>query len=602
MAFNSSEFLKTTPTKPGIYIMRDDKDVIIYVGKAKNLKNRLTSYFRASGLSTKTMALVANIHSIEVTITNSENDALRLESNLIKKHRPRYNVSLIDDKSYPYIYLSTGKYPRLSYYRGSKKLKGQYFGPYPSSSVVRETLDLMKKIFLVRQCEDSVFKHRTRPCLQYQIKRCSAPCVEKVSAEQYQKDVHNAVMFLEGNSQGLISELVGKMQEYVDALAFEKAAIIRDQVKALQFIQSKNDIEQGNASIDLIAYVRESDIHVLQVLTIRDGRVLGARAYFPKVPDDTEADEVMRSFIEQYYDIARKPPRNIILNIPLQLEDQVWLESSLTDLAERKVILQNNVKGQRARWLELTTKNAEQAIEIKLASSSNITHRLHSLAKVLDLDIIKRIECFDISHSFGEKTVASDVVYTHEGFTKKFYRRFNIEGITGGDDYAAMRQALTRRFSNIEDNPLPDIILIDGGKNQLNVGIEVMDELNIHSVLLIGVAKGEGRKVGLETLWKAGDDIPIPIESTSAAFHLITQIRDEAHRFAIEGHRSQRDKLRRRSLLEDIKGVGPQRRATLLSHFGGLEALKKADIEAIAKVPGISETLAKVIYDALHEN
>ncbi len=602
MAFDSAEFLKTAPTKPGIYIMRDDKDVIIYVGKAKNLKNRLTSYFRASGLSTKTMALVSNIANIEVTITNSENDALRLEINLIKRHRPRYNVSLIDDKSYPYIYLSTGKYPRLAYYRGSKKLKGRYFGPYPSSSVVRETLDLMKKIFQVRQCEDSVFKHRTRPCLQYQIKRCSAPCVEKISQEHYQKDIDNAVMFLEGNSQGLISDLVHKMQEYVDALAFEKAAIIRDQVKALQSIQSNNDIEQGNASLDLIAYARESDIHVVQVLTIRDGRVLGARAYFPKVPNDTEADEIMRSFIEQYYDIARKPPRNIILNIPLQLEDQVWLESSLAELAGRKTTLQNNVKGQRARWLELTEKNAAQAIEIKLASASNITHRLHDLAKVLDLDIIKRIECFDISHSFGEKTVASDVVYMHEGFNKKYYRRFNIEGITGGDDYAAMRQALTRRFSKIDDNPLPDILLIDGGKNQLQVGIDVMAELNIHSVLLIGVAKGEGRKVGLETLWKAGDDVPIPIESTSAAFHLITQIRDEAHRFAIEGHRSQRDKLRRRSLLEDIKGVGPQRRATLLSHFGGLEALKGATIEDIAKVPGISETLAKVIYDALHEN
>ncbi|OYQ78629.1 excinuclease ABC subunit C [Wohlfahrtiimonas chitiniclastica] len=599
--FDSAAFLKTVPTKPGIYIMRDASDVIIYVGKAKNLKNRLSSYFRASGLSTKTMALVSHIASIEVTITNSENDALRLESNLIKKHRPRYNVSLIDDKSYPYIYLSLGQYPRLAYYRGSKKHKGRYFGPYPSSSVVRDTLDLMKKLFLIRQCEDSVFKHRTRPCLQYQIKRCSAPCVNKITPEQYQKDVHNAVLFLEGNSQTLISELVSRMQQCVADLKFEAAAVIRDQIKALQAVQSTNDIEQGSASLDLIAHAEKGGLHAVEVLTIRDGRVLGARAYFPKVPSNTDAPEILQSFIEQYYDAARLPPSHIILNHALSIENGAWLESHLSELSHRKISIAHHVKGQRARWLDLAHKNAEQAIEIKLAGASNIQHRLQELADLLHLLEIERIECFDISHSFGEKTVASDVVYTKEGLTKKFYRRFNIEGITGGDDYAAMRQAITRRFSHTEDNPLPDILLIDGGKNQLQVGIDVMCELGIDSVVLIGVAKGEGRKVGLETLWKAGDDTPIDIESTSAAFHLITQIRDEAHRFAIEGHRSQRDKLRRRSVLEDIKGIGPQRRATLLSHFGGLLALKNATVEDIAKVPGISDSLAKVIHEALHE-
>ncbi len=600
MAFDAQTFLKTTPTKPGVYVMRDRFETIIYVGKAKNLKNRLSSYFRTQGLSPKTQVLVSHIASIEVTITSTENEALLLESNLIKRFRPRYNVSLVDDKSYPYIYLSAHKFPRLAYYRGHKKLKGRFFGPYPSSTVVRETLDLMKKVFKVRQCDDSFFKHRTRPCLQYQINRCSAPCVEKISVTQYAQDVESAVMFLEGNSKALISELADKMQQYVDALAFEKAAVIRDQIQALQYVQSSNDIEKGNASLDVIAYVKEAECAVVEVITIRDGRVLGARAYFPKVPENTEAPEVMEGFIQQYYDLHRLPPSHIIMNIALEEESQTWLTNGFSELAHRKVVFQTHVRGQRARWLDLAERNAKQAIEIKLAGSSSIAHRLLDLSELLGLEWIKRIECFDISHSFGEKTVASDVVFTQEGFTKKFYRRFNIEGITKGDDYAAMRQALTRRFQKIEENPLPDILLIDGGRNQLQVAIDVMDELQIYSVVLIGVAKGEGRKVGLETLWKAGSDVPIEIESTSAAFHLITQIRDEAHRFAIEGHRNQRDKLRRRSILENVAGIGPQRRAKLLTHFGGLESLKKASIEDIAKVPGIHEKLAKVIYDALH--
>lgn len=605
--FDAARFLKSAPTDPGVYLMYDREGRVIYVGKAKNLKNRLHSYFKGGQLPPKTAALVANIAAIETTITATENEALLLESNLIKKHRPRYNVRLVDDKSYPYIYVSDHPYPQFSFYRGRRKRRGTLLGPYPSSGAVREILALLKRVFKVRQCDDTFFSHRTRPCLQYQIDRCSAPCVNKITKEAYHHDVSSALLFLKGESQELLTLLGQKMTFYSKELAFEKAAVIRDQIQQIHEIQGQNAIEGGrDESLDLMALATLSGVTAIEVMMVRDGRVLGTRAYFPTIPKDTPESEIMGGFLLQYYGANRRPPQNIVLNIPLEEEEHQWLESGLSELSGRKVVVQSNVRQQKRRWLEMVGRNALQSVKVKLAGKSTITHRLEALRAHLRYPRpIERIDSFDISHSFGERTVAANIVYTPEGFLKQQYRRFNIEGVTKGDDYGALEQALTRRFQGREEARYPNILLIDGGKGQFQVARKVLQKLQIPEgrnegeILLVGFSQGEGKRQGMDRLW-VGEREADPLASTSPAFHLLAQIRDEAHRFAIEGHRTQRDKLRRRSLLEDIPGIGPKRRQALLAHFGGLAMIRKATIEDIAKVEGISHHLAGEIYRALN--
>lgn len=603
--FNADELLKNAPLTPGIYVMRDLHGDIIYVGKAKNLKNRLTSYFKTKQHPPKTQALVANIASVETTLTPTERDALVLEGNLIKAHRPRYNVRLIDDKSYPYIYVSDHPFPRFSFYRGARKRKGKMFGPFPSSGAVKETLNLMKKVFRVRECEDSFFSHRTRPCLQYQIQRCSGPCVDKISRQEYLQLVQEATLFLSGESDQLVNLLIEKMTGLSQNLEFEKASVIRDQIQDIREIQGANMMEESRDSLDLMALYQRAEVVVVEVMTIRDGRVLGTRAYYPKVPKDTTVDEIMSAFVTQYYGEHRLPPRNIILNTALPNEEETWLMLGLSEFVEYEVFVQypNNIRGRKRKWLEMVENNAKHSVEIKLASRAQVEDRLFSLNQLFNLDrMIQRIECFDISHSFGERTVASNVVYTPEGFTKKHYRRFNIEGVTAGDDYEAMRQALTRRFKGktreTDPNGFPDLLLIDGGKGQLQVAIEVLDALGLQDLFLISISEGEGKIRGKDIIWMR-DKAPLSIDPSSPAFHLLAQIRDEAHRFAIEGHRARRDKMRRRSILEDIPGIGETRRTALLTHFGGLESLKNAAVDDIAKAPGISHKLAEIVYQAL---
>lgn len=606
--FDANDFLKHAPLMPGVYMMRDINHDVIYVGKAKNLKNRLSSYFKTKQLPPKTQALVANIASIETTITTTEREALLLESNLIKEYRPRYNVRLIDDKSYPYIYVSDHPFPRFSFYRGARKRKGRMFGPFPSSGAVRETLNLMAKVFRIRECEDSFFSHRTRPCLQYQIQRCSGPCVDKISRKEYLETVDEAMLFLRGDSQKLVDLLIAKMTLYSQNLQFEKAGEIRDQIQYIREIQGSNMMEENRDSLDIHALYTSAEIVNVEVMMIRDGRVLGTRAYFPKVPKDTPNEEIMSAFMTQYYGEHRQPPRNnIIINTELSKEEETWLLLALSQSVDYQVQLQypHNIRGRKRQWLNLVESNARHSVEIKLASRAQVEDRLFSLNTILGFEKnIQRIECFDISHSFGERTVASNVVYTPEGFTKKFYRRFNIEGVTAGDDYEAMRQALTRRFKGKDpaQDPqgFPDLLLIDGGKGQLQVAIEVLDALGLSALPLMSISEGEGKVRGKDIIWMR-DKAPLPLDSSSPAFHLLTQIRDEAHRFAIEGHRTRRDKMRRRSVLEDIPGIGETRRTALLTHFGGLESLKNAAVSDIAKVPGISQKLAEVVYQGLRD-
>ncbi|MHC5226433.1 excinuclease ABC subunit UvrC [Ignatzschineria sp. LJL83] len=633
--FDADHFLKNAPIMPGIYMMKDSQGEVIYVGKAKNLKNRLTSYFKTKQLPPKTQALVANIASIETTITATERDALVLESNLIKEYRPRYNVRLIDDKSYPYIYVSDHPFPRFSFYRGARKRRGKMFGPFPSSGAVKETLNLMKKVFRIRECDDTFFSHRTRPCLQYQIHRCSGPCVDKITRQDYLETVEEAMLFLKGDSQKLVDILIQKMTLFSQDLQFEKAGEIRDQIQYIREIQGSNRMEENRDSFDIHALFSSAEIVNVEVMTVRDGRVLGTRAYFPKVPKDTTEEEIMSAFVTQYYEGEhRQAPKNIILNVELPEEEHTWLSLGLAEAVGYHVQIQypKNIRGRKRQLLGMVEQNAAHSVGIKLASRTQIEDRLFALHELLGLEkAIGRIECFDISHSFGERTVASNVVYTPEGFTKKHYRRFNIENVTAGDDYEAMRQALTRRFrlkskgeagethssidaaadsadlADLENaempkdaRELPDILLIDGGKGQLQVAIEVLDSLDLQDLFLMSISEGEGKVRGKDIIWLR-DKEALPIDSSSPAFHLLAQIRDEAHRFAIEGHRTRRDKMRRRSVLEDIPGIGETRRTALLTHFGGLESLKNASVEDIAKVPGISQKLAEVVYQGLRE-
>lgn len=604
--FDSARFLASTTRQPGIYQMFGADGQILYVGKAKDLKARLSSYFRKSGLAPKTAALVAKIAHIEVTITSSETEALLLEQNLIKSNRPPYNILLRDDKSYPYIFISSGEdYPRLSFHRGAKKKRGEYFGPFPNVGAVKDSLNFLQKTFRVRQCEDSVFNNRSRPCLQYQIKRCTAPCVGFISPEEYANDLRHTRMFITGNNDRLMQELADQMDAAAREQAYEKAAVYRDQIMALRSIQAQQVVEEGSSNIDVVAAVLQANTICVHVLFIRQGRILGSRSFFPQsFLVENEAD-VLAQFIAQFYlaNTGREIPPAIITSHPL--EEAELLAGALQQSLGRQVYLTSKVRGHRAQWLQMAATAAQQNLIAHLNSRKNARDRLLALQDALDLDEPpQRLECFDISHSSGELTVASCVVFDANGPLKSDYRRFNIEGITAGDDYAAMEQALQRRYTRLQkgEGKLPDVLLIDGGKGQLAKAVAVLAELGVTGVKVVGVAKGTTRKAGFETLFDADTGVEIVLASDSPALHLIQHIRDESHRFAITGHKQRRDKKRKTSTLEGIPGIGATKRRELLRHFGGLQEIQRASINDLARVNGISQRLAEDIYAFFHNS
>ncbi len=552
--FDHKSFLKNLTTRPGVYQMYDEAGKLLYVGKAKNLRNRVGSYFRASGLTDKTMALVSRIHDIQVTVTSTEVDALLLEHNLIKSHQPPYNILLRDDKSYPYIYMSTeDRFPRISLHRGARRRRGQYFGPYPSAGAVRESLHFLQKVFKVRQCEDSYFKNRSRPCLQHQIDRCTAPCVGLVSAQEYAEQVDNTKLFLKGKSQQLMVRLADDMEKAAAELAYEKAAVYRDQLRQLQHVQASQGIEGVTGDLDILAAAVSAGRACVQVLYVRGARVLGSKTYYPPLKLQESEAQVLAAFIPQYYlGGAHAIPSEIIVN--QSPEDQETLSEALSVEAQRKVRVRSRVRESRARWLKLALQTAQTNLESHLAGRKTILGRLQTLQDILGLaELPERMECFDISHSSGEATVASCVVFDQNGPRKSDYRKFNIEGITAGDDYAAMQQALERRYRRLKsgEGALPDILFIDGGKGQVAQAMSVLEELQLSGIEVIGVAKGVTRKAGFETLINGATGKERQLPGDNAALHLIQQIRDEAHRFAITGHRARRDKARQRSKLEE---------------------------------------------------
>ncbi len=607
MTFDAKKFLTNVTHDPGVYRMYDDKEQVIYVGKAKDLKKRLSSYFRANLSSKKTEALVASIHRIETTITSSETEALLLEHNYIKTYQPRYNVLLRDDKSYPYILLTKERHPRITAYRGSKKIQGEYFGPYPNAGAVRETLSLLQKLFPVRQCENSVYRNRSRPCLQYQIGRCSAPCVPGyISDEDYNQQVNFARLFLQGKDQQVLEHLVAKMEQASQALNFEEAARIRDQIQAVRAVIEKQFVSNDRLDdIDIIAIAYQLGIACVQVLFIRQGKILGNRSYFPKVPANTDLSELTATFVGQFYLQAhqgRTVPNTIIVDH--KLAEKAQLEILLAEQAGRKVQIQDSAKGDKSKYLQLAQMNAKAALVTQLKQSTLIHERYQALQALLGIEKIQRMECFDISHTMGEQTIASCVVFNQDGPLKSDYRRFNITGITGGDDYAAMEQALLKRYDkDLDAEKIPDVIFIDGGKGQLNRALQVFDQLNVKwdqkRPHLIGVAKGVDRRAGLETLIISKQDREINLPPDSLALHLIQHIRDESHNHAISGHRKKRQKAFTQSGLETIEGVGAKRRQALLKYLGGMQGVKKATLDEIASVPGISKTLAEKIFEAM---
>lgn len=600
--FDHKAFLKTLTTRPGVYRMYDEAGEILYVGKAKNLKNRVSSYFRSTALEIKTMALVAKVNKVEITVTSSETEALLLEHSLIKELHPPYNIDFKDDKSYPYIYLSSrDQYPRLAFHRGAQKKDGRYFGPFPSAYSVRDSLNILQKVFKVRQCEDSFFKNRSRPCLQYQIKRCSGPCCDLVSEQEYAEDVNDACLFLEGKSRKLVDQYADKMDKASQSLDFERAAKYRDQIAHLQRIQEQQYVTRGEGDIDVLAAVYNPGAVCVVLMVIRGGRMLGSKTYFPKIRLETNESELLASFIPRFYLSGREIPKEIIVSH--KLEDKSLLAETLSRHSEKRVQLSDNVRGHRERWLRLASTNAEQSLGSHLANRNNLTERFEALQAGLGLEEIpNRLECFDISHSSGEATVASCVVFDQNGPLKSDYRRFNIDGITPGDDYAAMAQALKRRYTKLKkgEGKLPDVLFIDGGKGQLAQAEAMIEELQIEGVTLVGVAKGPTRKAGLESLFISGQP-EIVLSPDNPGLHLIQHIRDESHRFAITAHRQRRGKKRQQSVLEDIDGVGPKRRRALLRHFGGSKRVESASAEEIARVEGISKTLAEHIYATLHQ-
>ncbi|RMD80465.1 MAG: excinuclease ABC subunit UvrC, partial [Gammaproteobacteria bacterium] len=595
------ELVRRAPDGPGVYRLLDSEGQVLYVGKAVSLRRRLASYLRPGALGPRQQALMARVRDIAWTVTRNEAEALILEHDLIKAHRPRYNVLLRDDKSYPSIAVTVADpFPRLAFHRGPRREGVRYFGPYPSAGAVRETLGLLQKLFQVRSCEDGFFRNRTRPCLQHQIQRCSAPCVGLVEPERYREDVRHAMLFLEGRSQEVVEALVGRMEQASAALAFEQAARYRDQIAALRRVQAGHLVAAGAADADVLAAATAAGQGCVALFVVRGGRVLGARSFFPRQAEGPEPGELLAAFLGQHY-LAHEPPPEIVLSHPV--EEAELLERALSERSGRRVRLRPRPRGERARWLELALANARQALEARLAGGRGVERRLRALQEALGLEgPLERLECFDISHSQGEAPVASCVVLDRSGLVKAEYRRFNIRGVAPGDDYAAMEQALRRRFTRLVrgEGKLPDLLLIDGGKGQVARARQVLEELQVRGLPVLGVAKGPGRRPGLERLFLSARGAPLILPQGSPALHLVQQLRDEAHRFAVAGHRRRREGRRRRSPLEGIPGLGPKRRRLLLTHCGGLQEVARAGVEELARIPGISRALAQRIYEALH--
>jgi excinuclease ABC subunit C len=601
--FNHSDFLKNLTNQPGVYRMYNQKQEVIYVGKAKNLKKRVSSYFRKNLDSIKTRSLVSQIQEMDVTVVNSEVEAFILENNYIKKYKPRYNVLLRDDKSYPFIFLSAHEHPRLSNHRGPRKLKGEYFGPYPSAWAVRESLRTIQRLFPIRQCEDSYYRARTRPCLQYQLKRCAGPCVKGlISDEEYAQQVELARLFLKGKNKLVIDSLVKNMEGASAQLQFEKAARYRDQISALNKIQEQQWVSGDEQELDVFGFAYRNGIASIYGLFIRDNKLLGSKSFYPKVPAQSSEEEVFQSFILQFYLAGNKLiPKQIV--IPQELAEQEAIELLLSKEAGRKIQFFKGARDEKRRYLQIANNNAENALIAKQSQQKSVYARFLELEQILEFEQpIQRMECFDISHTSGQLTVASCVVFNRDGPYKTDYRRYNIEGITPGDDYAAMAQALARRYRDVKDETkIPDILFIDGGKGQLAQAEDYFETwTQSKKPLLIGVAKGSSRKAGLETLILAGSHQTVPMAGDSIALHLIQHIRDEAHRFAITGHRGRRQKDKNTSKLESIPGIGAKKRQSLLKYMGGLQGILQAGRDEIAKVPGISEDLAEIIYEHLH--
>ena len=599
--FDHKAFTAALPRRPGVYRMFDAGHEILYVGKARSLKDRVSTYFAASNVNPKVRALVQQIRDIEVTVTNSETEALLLEYNLIKAHKPRFNVVLRDDKSFPYIQLCADhEFPRLAFYRGSRSAPGRYFGPFPSAWAVRDTLNQLQKLFRIRNCRDSFFANRSRPCLQHQIGRCSAPCVGLITREAYAQDIESAVKVLEGRSDEVNATLQARMAAAAARLQFERAAQVRDQLAALKHIQAQQIVTaEGERDVDVFAIVGEPGEYAISVMLVRGGRNLGTTSYFPRAAL-AEPEEALSSFVMQYYALQEPPPEVLIGQ---KLEGTESLSQALTTRAAHGVRVRCPARGLGARWAELTRENAAQALRMRLAQKQGLDEMLAALAAELELpEAPQRIECFDISHTGGEGTVASCVVFGPEGPLKKEYRRFNITGVTPGDDYGALRQALERRYSRVRDGeiPAPDLLLIDGGLGQIAAVHEVLAGLGFGDLTLVGVAKGPDRRPGQERLFVYGAGAPRVPEAHSPASRLIQRIRDEAHRFAITGHRRKRARRYNESVLEAVPGLGPAKRRALLTHFGGLQGVMRAGVADLTEVTGIGAALARTVYDHLH--
>ncbi|GMR06938.1 MAG: excinuclease ABC subunit UvrC [Gammaproteobacteria bacterium] len=600
--FDHQAFLKTLTASPGVYQMYDANDKLLYVGKARNLKKRVSSYFRKTGLSLRIESMMRHVTSIEVSLTHTETEALLLESNLIKSMKPRFNILMRDDKSYPYIRLTINQdYPGLSVHRGSRKDRAQYFGPFPSAGAVREMLTLLQKTIPVRQCEDGFFRNRSRPCLQYQIKRCTAPCVELICREDYARDIEQAVLFINGQKDTLAKSLTEAMEQASAKQDFELAAELRDRISRVRQIQAKQYVSGKQGDFDVIVQVQEEGTSAVGVMFIRAGRSLGTKVLFPRFGLEQGGEgEMLSAFIAQFY--LNKPPARLIL-LPVQIADAGLLSTALTERAGYRVRLATVQRGDKRRWLESVRINARDALRRRLATESNYRDRLSKLVDALDLPASpERIECIDISHTQGEATVASLVVFGSEGPLSSQYRRYNITGITPGDDYAAIHQALSRRFRHLKDEQekFPDLLLIDGGKGQLASACDALAELGVSDVITVGVAKGKERKAGWERLFTLGEPVPIMLPPDSPALHLVQVIRDEAHRFAITAHRRQRAKARVTSTLQCIPGIGDKKRQALLKHFGGLQGVERAGVDDLSRVAGINRKLAERIHACLH--
>jgi excinuclease ABC subunit C len=602
---NAKALVENLSDAPGIYRMLDVQGEVLYVGKARNLRKRVASYFRKSGLTERVRLLMQQVTAVEISITHTENEALLLENNLIKSLRPRFNILLRDDKSYPYIFLSDDKFPRLGFHRGAKHDKGRYFGPFPSAASVRESLNLLQKVFPVRQCENSFFRNRSRPCLQYQIKRCSAPCVGYIDADNYRDDVRHVAMFLDGQSRAVIQEMIAKMETTTARRDYENAARYRDRIAALRRVQERQYISSdAGGEADVIALAVGQGAACVSVTFIRNGLNLGAKHFFPKIGAAREPEEILSSFLPQYY-LGKAIPSAIYTSHAVP--DRALLERAFTDQAKRKVAIAHVTRGLRRRWLKLAELNAAAALRRYLNDKLSLHRRFEALQEALKLDALpERIECFDISHTLGEATVAACVAFSPDGPLKSDYRRFNIEGVPAGDDYGAMTQALLRRYRRAVEQgaddgaKLPDLVLIDGGKGQLAAAAAALEELQVRDMRLVAVAKGRERKPGEEQVFIAGSKTALRLPNDSPALHLIQQIRDEAHRFAIAGHRQRRAKARGQSPLEQIPGIGQRRRQALLKNLGGLQEVARAGVDDLTRVPGISPELAQRIYQSFH--